>query len=104
MIVYFSGGLVDAKEARISALSTAFTHGPNVYETLRGYRHYDSGQLNLFRLNDHLTRFCLSMRALRFEHVPSPDAIARAIRFAIVQPADVDVSEVIVRPTVSNMS
>ncbi len=32
------------------------------------------------------------------------DAIARAIRFAIVQPADVDVSEVIVRPTVSNMS
>ena len=33
-----------------------------------------------------------------------PDAIARAIRFAIEQPADVDVSEIIVRPTVSNMS
>ena len=31
-----------------------------------------------------------------------PDAIARAIGFAIAQPADVDVSEVIVRPTASS--
>jgi NADP-dependent 3-hydroxy acid dehydrogenase YdfG len=30
-----------------------------------------------------------------------PDAIARAIAFAIEQPADVDVSEIIVRPTAS---
>jgi NADP-dependent 3-hydroxy acid dehydrogenase YdfG len=30
-----------------------------------------------------------------------PDAIARAIQFAIEQPADVDVSEIIVRPTAS---
>jgi NADP-dependent 3-hydroxy acid dehydrogenase YdfG len=29
----------------------------------------------------------------------SPDAIARAITFAIEQPADVDVGEIIVRPT-----
>jgi NADP-dependent 3-hydroxy acid dehydrogenase YdfG len=28
-----------------------------------------------------------------------PDAIARAVAFAIEQPADVDVSEIIVRPT-----
>jgi NADP-dependent 3-hydroxy acid dehydrogenase YdfG len=33
----------------------------------------------------------------------TPDAIARAIRFAIEQPADVDVSEIIVRPTASNV-
>lgn len=30
-----------------------------------------------------------------------PEAIARAIEFAIQQPADVDVSEIIVRPTAS---
>lgn len=30
-----------------------------------------------------------------------PDAIARAIRFAIEQPADVDTSEIVVRPTAS---
>ena len=29
----------------------------------------------------------------------SPDAIARAIAFAIEQPADVDVSEIVIRPT-----
>jgi NADP-dependent 3-hydroxy acid dehydrogenase YdfG len=29
----------------------------------------------------------------------SPDAIARAIAFAIEQPADVDVNEIIVRPS-----
>jgi NADP-dependent 3-hydroxy acid dehydrogenase YdfG len=29
----------------------------------------------------------------------SPDAIARAMAFAIEQPADVDVGEIVVRPT-----
>lgn len=29
----------------------------------------------------------------------SPDAVARAIAFAIEQPADVDVGEIVVRPT-----
>jgi NADP-dependent 3-hydroxy acid dehydrogenase YdfG len=31
----------------------------------------------------------------------APDAVARAIAFAIVQPRDVDVSEIVVRPTAS---
>jgi NADP-dependent 3-hydroxy acid dehydrogenase YdfG len=29
----------------------------------------------------------------------SPDAVARAIAFAIEEPADVDVGEVVIRPT-----
>lgn len=33
----------------------------------------------------------------------TPDAIARAIRFALEQPAGVDVNEIIVRPTAANM-
>jgi NADP-dependent 3-hydroxy acid dehydrogenase YdfG len=40
------------------------------------------------------------MRAFRKIAI-KPDAIARAIHFAIEQPADVDVSEIIVRPTAS---
>jgi NADP-dependent 3-hydroxy acid dehydrogenase YdfG len=40
------------------------------------------------------------MRAFRSVSI-KPEAIARAIRFAIEQPADVDVSEIIVRPTAS---
>ena len=33
----------------------------------------------------------------------TPDAIARAVRFALEQPAGVDVNEIIVRPTSANM-
>lgn len=33
----------------------------------------------------------------------TPDAIARAVRFALEQPAGVDINEVIVRPTAANM-
>ena len=42
--------------------------------------------------------------AFRNAGMLGPDAIARAIRFAIEQPAGVDVSEIIVRPTISNLS
>ncbi|WP_332877996.1 SDR family oxidoreductase [Massilia sp. S19_KUP03_FR1] len=41
-----------------------------------------------------------AMRAFRQEAIPA-EAIARAISFAVGQPADVDVSEIIVRPTAS---
>jgi NADP-dependent 3-hydroxy acid dehydrogenase YdfG len=41
-----------------------------------------------------------AMRAFRKEAIPA-EAIARAISFAVAQPADVDVSEMIVRPTAS---
>jgi NADP-dependent 3-hydroxy acid dehydrogenase YdfG len=38
-----------------------------------------------------------------YEQAIGPDAIARAVRFAIEQPADVDVNEIIVRPTAQTM-
>lgn len=53
-------------------------------------------------LADHLTDDTAkaAMRAFRRIALP-PDAIARAIAYAIAQPDDVDVSELIVRPTAS---
>jgi len=45
-----------------------------------------------------------AIEAFRNAGMLGADAVARAIRFAIEQPADVDMSEIIVRPTVSNMS
>ncbi len=45
-----------------------------------------------------------AIAAFRAAGMLGADAIARAIRFAIEQPADVDVSEMILRPTISNMS
>lgn len=41
-----------------------------------------------------------AMKAFRKVAIP-PDAVARAIAYAVEQPADVDVSELIVRPTAS---
>jgi NADP-dependent 3-hydroxy acid dehydrogenase YdfG len=41
----------------------------------------------------------VQLEASRDKFALPPDAIARAIAFAIEQPADVDVSEIIVRPT-----
>jgi NADP-dependent 3-hydroxy acid dehydrogenase YdfG len=40
------------------------------------------------------------MKVFRQIAIPA-DAVARTIAFAIAQPADVDVSEIIVRPTAS---
>ena len=39
-----------------------------------------------------------AMRTYRAESIP-PDAIARAVSFALAQPADVDVNEIVIRPT-----
>ena len=39
------------------------------------------------------------LAASRDKFAISPDAIARAIAFAIEQPADVDVNEIVIRPT-----
>ena len=41
-----------------------------------------------------------AMKAFRKVAI-APDAIARAIAYAVEQPADIDVSELIVRPTAS---
>jgi NADP-dependent 3-hydroxy acid dehydrogenase YdfG len=51
-------------------------------------------------LADHISdeRAAEAMRAFRAITI-APDAIARAIAFAIAQPQDVDVSEIVVRPT-----
>jgi NADP-dependent 3-hydroxy acid dehydrogenase YdfG len=42
-----------------------------------------------------------AIEAFRKAGMIGADAIARAIRFAVAQPADVDVSEIVVRPTAS---
>jgi NADP-dependent 3-hydroxy acid dehydrogenase YdfG len=39
------------------------------------------------------------LTAFRDKFAMPPDAIARAIAFAIEQPAEVDVNEIIIRPT-----
>lgn len=38
-----------------------------------------------------------------YDRAITPDAIARAVRFALTEPADVDVNEIVVRPTLQEM-
>ncbi|RYE94503.1 MAG: oxidoreductase, partial [Myxococcales bacterium] len=58
-----------------------------------GFVHTDFGEL----VGDPEIR--AGILAKRDQIAISPDAIARAIAFAIAQPADVDVNEITVRPT-----
>jgi NADP-dependent 3-hydroxy acid dehydrogenase YdfG len=51
------------------------------------------------RGSDSLPEVKAQLEASRDKFAMPPDAIARAIAFATEQPADVDVSEIIVRPT-----
>lgn len=51
-------------------------------------------------LTDHITDGDAAQNAAElYKHAISPDAIARAIEFAIDQPGEVDVNEMIIRPT-----
>jgi NADP-dependent 3-hydroxy acid dehydrogenase YdfG len=53
----------------------------------------------LRRLNDRSQHPRSDPRASATEIAIAPEAIARAIAFAIDEPADVDVNEIVVRPT-----
>jgi len=56
--------------------------------------------ITVTELTDHITdQDVLSKMAGRFDYVIQSEDIARAVRYAIAQPAHVDVSEIIVRAT-----
>jgi NADP-dependent 3-hydroxy acid dehydrogenase YdfG len=51
-------------------------------------------------LADHITDAAAAEAMKVFRAVTiEPDAVARAIAFALAQPQDVDVSEIVIRPT-----
>lgn len=80
----------------VRALAEGFRQeaGPNIRSTIV------SPGVVLTELPDHVTdsRMAEASRAAYAIAIPA-DAVARAILFAIEQPADVDVNEIIVRPT-----
>ncbi len=57
-LVYVNGDMVPADEARVSALDRGFTLGDGIFDTMRSV----GGRV--FRMEDHLTRFESSARAL----------------------------------------
>ena len=67
-----------------------------IVELARGRRDADAGHRQ--SISDEAGRE--EMKSFRRIAI-QPEAIANAVRFAIAQPADVDTSEIVVRPTAS---
>lgn len=53
--VWFDGKFVKDSEANVSVMTHAIHYGTSVFEGLRGY--WNSRNLNIFRLRDHIKRF-----------------------------------------------
>jgi branched-chain amino acid aminotransferase len=53
--IWFDGKFVGAKEAKVPVMTHAIHYGTSVFEGLRGY--WNSKNLYIFRLNDHIRRF-----------------------------------------------
>ncbi|MDE1843091.1 MAG: branched-chain amino acid transaminase [Thaumarchaeota archaeon] len=53
--VWFDGRIVKDEDARVPVMTHAIHYGTSVFEGLRGY--WNSKNLNIFRLQDHIKRF-----------------------------------------------
>ncbi|MGQ7242251.1 branched-chain amino acid transaminase [Salinicola sp. V024] len=76
--VYLDGEVVAAAEARISTTTQAFNYGTAVFEGIRAYA-TTNGELNVFRLDDHLKRLESSARLLQLEDLPRRPAMKEVI-------------------------
>lgn len=67
-VIWLNGELVPEREAQLHILSCAVKYGATVFEGICAYRNPKTGDLNIFRLKEHLDRLQDSMRIMRFEH------------------------------------
>lgn len=67
-VIWLNGELVPEREAKLHILSCAVKYGATVFEGICAYRNPATGELNIFRLKEHLDRLQNSMRVMRFEH------------------------------------
>ena len=75
--VWFDGKFVRDSQAQVSVMTHAIHYGTSVFEGLRGY--WNSKNLHIFRLNDHIRRFRNSGKVysitLRFTDSQISDAV-----------------------------
>lgn len=77
--IYFDGKMVPEREAKVHILSCAVKYGATVFEGICAYRNKKSGELNVFRLKEHLDRLQYSMRVMRLEQTYSNDEMERIL-------------------------
>lgn len=65
--IWMNGSLVPYEEAKVHVLTPAMKYGALVFEGLRAYWNAQEEQLYVLKLPEHLARFHLTMRAMRFD-------------------------------------
>ena len=79
---WFDGRFVRAEEAKVPVMTHAIHYGTSVFEGLRGY--WNSKNLNIFRLDDHIKRFRNSGKvysiSLKFTNKEIANAIIQLCR------------------------
>lgn len=69
---------VNFNSASIHPFAAGISYGATVFECIRAYKAYD-GSLNIFRLDDHISRIANGMRFMRFGNGPTTDALRQGV-------------------------
>ena len=77
--IYLNGEMVPERDAKLHILSCSVKYGATVFEGICAYQNPSDGQLNVFRLKEHLDRLQFSMRMMRFEKTWSNDEMTRIV-------------------------
>lgn len=77
--IYLDGKMVPESEAKLHILTGAVKYGATVFEGICAYRNPSDGQLNVFRLREHLDRLQYSMRVMRFAKRWSNDEMTKIV-------------------------
>lgn len=82
--VWFGDKIVESNSAMISALSPSARYGLSVFEGIRGYLRVDSSGINVYRLEDHISRLFRSAERLslpfHFNFVEVAEAVIKTIQ------------------------
>ena len=81
--LWFNGDVVEASQAKISALSPSANFGLNVFEGIRCYQASGASELNIFRLDAHVERLRKSCKIMCIDIDVDEDTIYEAIEAVI---------------------
>ncbi len=75
---YFDGKIIPFGQANVSVATLALQYGLSVFGGIRGYKSEDGKAINIFRLQDHFTRFSRSANLLKIKLPGDAQMLAQA--------------------------
>jgi branched-chain amino acid aminotransferase len=78
-VIIHNGRAMPFEDARIHPLALGASFGVGVFEGIRAYRHPETGQFTVFRLDEHLERLGQGMKVLRFDDPPALSTLRSAV-------------------------